>query len=149
MQAPESHVGKTVLVTGATSGIGFYTADALARSGATVYITGRDASRAQAAVQHMRGASKNDDVHFLKADAATVGGNQYLARRLLAETDRLHILVNNVGGAYNDRWETADGYEATLAMDFVGPFALTHALLPLIQSSAPARIVNVASMSHA
>jgi retinol dehydrogenase 14 len=87
-------------------------------------------------------------VHFIKADAATVGGNQQLAQDILAETDRLDILVNNVGGGYNDRWETADGYEATLAMNFVGPFALTEALVPLLQASAPARIVNLASMSH-
>jgi NAD(P)-dependent dehydrogenase (short-subunit alcohol dehydrogenase family) len=56
--------------------------------------------------------------------------------------------VNNVGGGYNDRWETADGYEATLAMNFVGPFALTEALLPLLRRRAPARIVNVTSISH-
>jgi NAD(P)-dependent dehydrogenase (short-subunit alcohol dehydrogenase family) len=77
-----------------------------------------------------------------------VGGNQDLAGRILARTDRLHILVNNVGGTANERCATADGYEATLATILVGPFALTRALLPLLRASAPARIVNVASMSH-
>jgi NAD(P)-dependent dehydrogenase (short-subunit alcohol dehydrogenase family) len=140
--------GRVALVTGATSGIGFHTAAGLAGLGATVYVTGRDAPRGQAAEQQLRAAAGHGRVHFLRADAATVGGNQDLARRLVAQTDRLHILVNNVGGTANDRRETADGYEATLATIVVGPFALTQALLPVLRASAPARIVNVASMSH-
>jgi NAD(P)-dependent dehydrogenase (short-subunit alcohol dehydrogenase family) len=137
--------GKTALVTGGTSGIGYYTALALARLGALVYITGRDPSRGQNAQAEIRKAAGYGKVHFLCADASTVVGNHALARRVLAETDQLHILVNNVGGLYNDRWETDDGYEASLAMNFVGPFALTEALLPLLQRSTPARIVNVTS----
>jgi NAD(P)-dependent dehydrogenase (short-subunit alcohol dehydrogenase family) len=140
--------GKTALVTGGTSGIGFYTALALAQMGAVVYITGRDVNRGQVAEQQMRAAAGHENVHFVQADASTVGGNQELARDLLTKFDQLHILVNNVGGLYNDRWETGDGYEATLAMNFVGPFALTEALLPLLQRSAPARIVNVTSAGY-
>jgi NAD(P)-dependent dehydrogenase (short-subunit alcohol dehydrogenase family) len=139
---------KTTLVTGGTSGIGFYTAVALARMGAAVYITGRDASRGQDAERQMRTSAGHKNIHFLQADAATVGGNQELARCIMMETEQLHILVNNVGGLYNDRWVTADSYEATLAMNFVGPFALTEALLPLLQKSAPARIVNVTSAGY-
>jgi NAD(P)-dependent dehydrogenase (short-subunit alcohol dehydrogenase family) len=143
-----SLTGKTALVTGATSGIGFHTASALARMGASVYITGRDTNRGKAAEQQLRAEAGHHNVHFVQADAATVGGNQQLAQDLIAATDHLDILVNNVGGGYNDRWETADGYEATLAMNFVGPFALTEALVPLLRASAPVRIVNLASMSH-
>ncbi|HSL45397.1 MAG TPA: SDR family NAD(P)-dependent oxidoreductase [Anaerolineales bacterium] len=137
--------GKTALVTGGTSGIGFYTACALARMGAVIYITGRDVGRGQEAERQMRAAAGHENVHFIQADASTVRGNQELAQRILAETDCLHILVNNVGGLYNDRWETGDGYEATLAMNFVGPFALTEAFLPLLRRSTPARIINVTS----
>lgn len=137
--------GKTALVTGGTSGIGYYTALALAHLGAVVYITGRDPSRGRNAQSQIRKAVESGKVHFICADASTVGGNQDLARRIFAETDQLSILVNNVGGLYNDRWETEDGYEATLAMNFVGPFALTEAVLPLVRQSAPARIVNVTS----
>jgi NAD(P)-dependent dehydrogenase (short-subunit alcohol dehydrogenase family) len=140
--------GKSVLITGGTSGIGFYTALALARMGAAVYVTGRDASRGQAAENQLCTAACHVNVHFIQADASTVGGNQELARRICAETDQLHILINNVGGLYNDRWATADCYEATLAMNFVGPFALTESLLPLLRQSAPARIVNVTSAGY-
>jgi NAD(P)-dependent dehydrogenase (short-subunit alcohol dehydrogenase family) len=148
MQSSTDLTSKTALVTGATSGIGFHTAAGLARLGATVYVTGRDARRGQAAEQQLRAGAGHPRVQFLPADAATVGGNQDLARRVLAQTDRLHILVNNVGGTFNERHQTADGYEATLATILVGPFALTQALLPVLRASAPARIVNVASMSH-
>lgn len=140
--------GKTALVTGGTSGIGFYTASALAKMGAVVYITGRDSNRGQEAERQIRLAADHEHVFFIQADASTVGGNQALARRIVEKTDQLHILVNNVGGLYNDRWETDDGYEATLAMNFVGPFALTEALVPLLRKSAPARIVNVSSAGY-
>lgn len=140
--------GKTALVTGGTSGIGFYTALVLARMGAAVYITGRNVTRGREAEHRMRVATEREKVYFLRADASTVGGNQELARRILTATDQLHILVNNVGGLYNDRWVTADSYEATLAMNFVGPFALTEALLPPLGQSAPARIVNVTSAGY-
>lgn len=140
--------GRIALVTGGTSGIGFYTALALAQIGAAVYITGRDESRGLEAERQMCAAAGHEKVHFVQADASTVGGNQELAHRILERTDQLHILVNNVGGMYNDRWETSEGYEATLALNFVGPFALTKALLPLLQRSAPARIVNVSSAGY-
>lgn len=140
---------RVALVTGATGGIGFYTAHALAQQGAVVYITGRDERRGAAAAQQIRTRAGHDHVYFLRADASTVGGNQQLAHDLLAATDQLHIVVNNVGGLYNDRWETDDGYEATLAMDFVGPVALTMALLPHLHQCPPARIVNVVSAAHA
>jgi NAD(P)-dependent dehydrogenase (short-subunit alcohol dehydrogenase family) len=140
--------GKTALVTGGTSGIGLYTALALARNGTVTYITGRDRTRGQEAERQVRAAAGHKSVHFVQADASTVGGNQELAQRIFAETDQLHILVNNVGGLYNDRWVTGDVYEATLAMNFVGPFALTEALLPKLRRSAPARIVNVSSAGY-
>lgn len=140
--------GKVALITGGTSGIGFHTALALARLGAAVYITGRDARRGEEAERQMRTGASQENIHFLQADASTVGGNQELASRVSAETDQLHILINNVGGLYNDRWATADCYEATLASNFVGPFALTEELLPLLQRSSPARIVNVTSAGY-
>lgn len=141
--------GKTVLVTGATSGIGFYTAGALARQGATVYITGRSASRGKEAESQLRTAADHERVCFVRADASTVSGNQELAKDILAQVDQLDILVNNVGGLYNERQETTDGYEATLALNLLAPFALTAALLPALRHSASARIVNVTSAGHA
>lgn len=141
--------GKTILVTGATSEIGFYTARNLASKGARVIITGRDGQRGRQAVRSLRHQVGDDRIEFLPADHSTVGGNQKLAEQISRHVDRLDGLVNNVGGFHNDRIETEDGYEATLAMNFIGPFALTEALLPVLVQSAPARVVNVASAAHA
>jgi NAD(P)-dependent dehydrogenase (short-subunit alcohol dehydrogenase family) len=137
--------GRTVLVTGGTGGIGYQTARALAQRGAQVLITGREPGPGEDAAAAIRRQSGHELVRFLQADHATVGGNQQLADQVRAVCSRLDVLVNNVGGLYPTRWETADGYEATLAMNFVGPFALTGELLPLLQASAPARCVNVVS----
>ncbi len=140
--------GKTALVTGGTSGIGYHTALALARLGAEVFITGRDPSRGRNEQAEMRKAAGHRGVHFVCTDASTVGGNQKLVRYIWEKTNELHILINNVGGLYNDRWVTGDVYEATLAMNFIGPFALTEALLPLLRQSAPARVINVTSAGY-
>lgn len=144
--------GKTILVTGATSGIGFYTARDLATKGARVIVTGRDEQRGREAVQSLRHHADSvggDRIEFLSADHSTVGGNRSLAEQISGRVDRLDGLVNNVGGFYNDRVETGDGYEATLAMNLIGPFTLTEALLPLLERSGPARVVNVTSAAHA
>jgi NAD(P)-dependent dehydrogenase (short-subunit alcohol dehydrogenase family) len=137
--------GRTVLVTGGTGGIGYHTARVLARWGARVIITGREADTGERAVAAIRRDSGQELVRFLQADHATVGGNQQLADQVRAAFPSLDVLVNNIGGLYQRRWETADGYEATLAMNFVGPFTLTSELLPLLQASGPARCVNVVS----
>ena len=137
--------GRTVLITGGTGGIGYQTARVLARQGARVLITGLKAGPGEDAAAAIRRESGQELVTFLQADHATVAGNQQLADQVRAAYPSLDVLVNNVGGLYQDRWETADGYEATLAMNFVGPFTLTGELLPLLQASAPARCVNVVS----
>src|SRR5215218_11260815 len=143
---PEPVYGQTVLITGGTGGIGYQTARALVRRGANVIITGRAAEageRAAATIQRELGGRQA--VTFLQADHATVAGNRELANQVQAAFPQLNVLINNVGGLYQRRWQTADGYEATLAMNFVGPFALTSELLPLLQADAPARCINVVS----
>jgi NAD(P)-dependent dehydrogenase (short-subunit alcohol dehydrogenase family) len=137
-----------VLVTGGTAGIGFHTAAALAAQGARVIVTGRDEERGAEAVRLLRAHSGHDEVEFRAVDHTTVGANQQLGRQLRDSLDRLDVLVNNVGRVFSTRVETADGYEATLALCFVGPAALTAELQPLLTRSAPARIVNVVSSAY-
>jgi NAD(P)-dependent dehydrogenase (short-subunit alcohol dehydrogenase family) len=138
-----------VLVTGATAGIGFFTARGLAAVGARVLVTGRDPDRGRKALQELRRAGGHGDVVFLEADHATVGGNQRLARRVRDYAHRLDVLVNNVGGFHAGRRETPDAYEETLAVNAVGPFTLTQALLPLLHAAGTSRVVNVVSRAHA
>lgn len=141
--------GRVALITGATSGIGFHTAIGLARAGATVYVTGRNVAAGAAAQARIRSIAQHGRAYFIAADAATVGSNEELAERLASHSDHLDILVNNVGGTYNDRCVTQDGYEATLAMNFVGPCVLTRSLLPMLERAGAARVVNLASAAIA
>lgn len=148
MSAAAAHqplVDQTVLITGATAGVGHHAARTLAVSGARVMITGRDPNTGEQAAAAICEESGRDSVTFLRADHSTVGGNQDLADRVRAAVPRLDLLVNNVGGLYPKRSETLDGYEATLAMNFVGPYALTAELLPLLRGGRPSRCVNVVS----
>ena len=138
----------TVLITGATAGIGYQTARALAQRRARVIITGRDAGRGEKAAAAIQSECGHGPVRFLRADHSTVGGNQELADRVREAFASLDVLVNNVGGAYATRWGTADSYEATLAMNVVGPFALTAELVPLLQANAPSRCINVVSAAY-
>jgi NAD(P)-dependent dehydrogenase (short-subunit alcohol dehydrogenase family) len=137
--------GRRVLITGGTGGIGYQTARTLARGGAQLIITGREAEAGERAAAAIRRESGEASVTFLRADHATVAGNRQLAEQIRATFPDLRVLVNNVGGLYSTRWETADGYEATLAMNFLGPFTLTYELLPLLEANAPARCINVVS----
>jgi NAD(P)-dependent dehydrogenase (short-subunit alcohol dehydrogenase family) len=136
---------RSALVTGATSGIGFSTAGRLAARGATVLVTGRDPRRGTEAANQLRRAAGHERVEFVGVDHATVAANLELAEGLRSRLGRLDILVNNVGGLVPSRATTADGYELTLALNFVAPFVLTGSLLPLLLASDSARLVNVIS----
>ena len=139
--------GKTALVTGATSGIGKVTAGALARMGARVLVHGRNPARLEATVAELRTTS-GGQVEGVRADFASLTDVRALAAQVRAHTDRLHVLVNNAGGATTGRALSRDGIELTLAVNHLAPFLLTNLLLDLLKASAPARIVNVASEAH-
>jgi NAD(P)-dependent dehydrogenase (short-subunit alcohol dehydrogenase family) len=133
--ADQPLIGQSVLITGSTGGIDRQTAHALARSGARVIITGCEPGTGEQAAAAIRRESGPDSVMFLRADHSTVGGNQDLPDRVRATVPRLNLLINNVGGLHPSRWETPD--QATLAMNFVGPYALTAELLPQLRAGAP------------
>ena len=141
--------GRTVVVTGGNSGIGFETAVALASMGARVLVTARNADKGRAAVsaiaQRLGGDGQVQLVVFDLADLASVRRG---AAEILEQAPRLDVLVNNAGLVLTERAETVDGYEATFATNHLGPFLLTNLLLDRITGSAPARIVNVASTAH-
>jgi NAD(P)-dependent dehydrogenase (short-subunit alcohol dehydrogenase family) len=140
--------GKSAVVTGATEGIGFHTARLLASQGATVLITGRDPERGSAAVAAIRLAARHGRVEFVSVDHSTAGANEKLAAALTERFDRLDVLVNNVGGIFARRLVSVDGLEMSLALNFLAPFVLTEALLPLLaRGPGAARCVNVVSSS--
>jgi len=139
--------GRTVLVTGATGGIGLATARRLAGLGARVGIVGRDEARAAAAAGRLRDGGAEVDV-FL-ADLSSQRDVRALAGQVLTAYARLDVLVNNVGGYWANRHETADGLERTFAVNHLAPFLLTNLLLDRLRASAPARVVTVSSGAQA
>lgn len=139
--------GRTVLVTGATGGIGLATARRLAGLGARVGLVGRDEARAAAVAGRLRDGGAEVDV-FL-ADLSSQRDVRALAGQVLAAYARLDVLVNNVGGYWATRHETVDGLERTFAVDHLAPFLLTNLLLDRLRPSAPARVVTVSSGAHA
>jgi NAD(P)-dependent dehydrogenase (short-subunit alcohol dehydrogenase family) len=133
------------MITGANSGIGRETALGLARQGATVVCVCRDRGRGEAAVAEIRAKSGNADVALMLADLSSQRSIRALAEEIRRRYDRLHVLINNAGVVIPERRLTADGLEATFALNHLGYFLLTNLLLGVLETSAPARIVNVAS----
>jgi len=140
--------GRTCMVTGATGGIGRAAAHALARKGAELILVARDRERGEATVEEVMRASGNPEVEVLCADLGDLDQVRALARDFLASRRPLHVLLNNAGAVFVGRQETRAGLEATFAVNHLGPFLLTNLLLERMRSSAPARIVNVASDAH-
>jgi len=141
--------GRTVLVTGGTDGIGRATALALASAGAAVTVVGRDPARTGSVVEELRRESGNPQVEGIAADLSSQAEVRRVAGAIVASRPRLDVLVNNVGGFWATRHTTADGLERTFALNHLAPFLLTHLLRPLLEASAPARVVTVSSGAQA
>jgi NAD(P)-dependent dehydrogenase (short-subunit alcohol dehydrogenase family) len=140
--------GRTVVITGANSGVGKATAVALAGAGARTVITARDHDRGRQAQDDIRRASGSDQVDLVVFDLADLGSVRQGARRLLDGYGQIHVLINNAGLVLSHRSETKDGYEATFGINHLGPFLLTRELTGRLTASAPARVVTVASTAH-
>ena len=141
-------VGKTVLVTGASGGIGLATSLGLAELGAHVAITGRDRGRLLGAAREIR-ESTGATVDIFVGDLSAQAGVRALAADVLERLPRLDVLVNNVGGYWNTRHLTEDGLERTFALNHLAPFLLTHLLMGRLRQMPAARVVTVASNAEA
>ena len=140
--------GKTVLVTGASGGIGKATALGLGVLGAHLAITGRDRDRTEDAAGEIRAAG-DGQVEVFVADLSSQAEVRRLADEVLRDLPRLDVLVNNVGGYWDTRHLTADGLEHTFALNHLAPFLLTNLLRDRLMQSAPARVVTVSSNAQA
>ena len=140
--------GKIALVTGATSGIGFEASVKLAAMGATLVLVARDRARGEAAVAAVKKRSGSDAVSLMFCDFASLSQVRALAAGVMASHPKLHILVNNAGSVSPKREVTEDGIERTFAVNHLAPFLLTNLLLDLLKRSAPAKVINVASIEH-
>jgi NAD(P)-dependent dehydrogenase (short-subunit alcohol dehydrogenase family) len=145
---------QTILVTGATDGLGKGLATELAAAGATVLVHGRSDDRGQATLAEIERTTGSDRLRWLRADLSSLDEVRTLAEQTRSTTDRLDALVNNAGiGATTNgsgrREVSRDGYELRFAVNYLAGYLLTRELLPLLTDSAPARIVNVSSAGQA
>ncbi len=138
---------KTVVMTGATSGIGAVAAERLAQMGARILFVARDGARAQATLARLRAISPAAHEAFF-ADLSSIDETKRVGAEIAAATDRIDVLVNNAGAMFSHRRLTVDGLERTFALNHIAYFVLTAALREKLVASAPARIVSTASAAH-
>jgi dehydrogenase/reductase SDR family member 12 len=137
--------GRVVVVTGANSGLGLSAAERFAALGASVVMVGRDEARLDTARAHVVASTSNDQVTTARCDLARLDEVRMLADRLVAERDRLDVVVHNAGALVHDFERTVDGLELTIQTHVVSPFVLTTCLLDLLSATAATRVITVAS----
>ncbi len=137
--------GRTVLVTGATSGLGRAVAEALIRLGATVILLGRDASRTTRVADELRRATGSSSIDTVVADMGDLEEVRRAAAAVRARHQRLDVLIHNAGALVAEREFAPDGSEVTVASQLLGPFLLTGLLLDRLASAAPGRVITVSS----
>ena len=139
-----SAVGKHIVITGGTSGVGLETARLLVAAGGDVLVVGSDQAKGAEAEQTLNKAAVGSGrATFVRADLASLQGVRALAATITERLDHLDVLINNAGIVVTERNETVDGFERTFAVNYLAPFALTNALLPLLRGSAPSRVLSL------
>ena len=140
--------GKTAIITGGNSGVGFETAVELARHGATTIIASRSTSRGEAALARIKESDPHSDCRLMHLDLADLSSIDAFAERFKSEYVALDLLINNAGIMATPYRMTKDGFESQFGTNHLGHFALTAKLMPAITASQSSRVVNVSSIGH-
>ena len=140
--------GRRVIVTGANSGIGFVTAQQLAKQGASVTLACRKETEGEARAAEIRHGSPNADLEVRTLDLGDLASVRAFADGYLTDHDSLHVLINNAGIMNTPHSKTVDGFEAQIGVNHLGHFLLTELLLDTLRKSAPSRVVAISSCYH-
>ena len=143
-----SQKGKVAIITGANSGIGFETAKALAKKGATVVMACRNLQKAEEAKKKVLSIDPNASLKPMKIDTSSLTEVQKFAKHFQNHFDRLDMLINNAGIMMSPYEETDDGFENQLATNYIGHYALTGHLIPLISNTKNSRVITLSSLSY-
>ena len=139
---------KTILITGATDGIGKQTALNMATKKNHVIIVGRNKEKSEATCDEIAKKTHNDNIEFIVSDLSLISDVKFLGNHIKENYPKLDVLINNVGALFVNREETEEGFEKTFALNHLGTFTLTLELLDFLKDNSSARIVNVASAAH-
>lgn len=139
---------KTVIITGANTGIGYEAALSLAQKDARVIIGARNTSKGNEAMGKILKEHGSAKVRVMELDLASLASVERFSNEFLQENDRLDLLINNAGVMIPPYIKTSDGFELQMGTNHLGHFALTSHLMPLLSKTAQARVINVSSMAH-
>jgi NAD(P)-dependent dehydrogenase (short-subunit alcohol dehydrogenase family) len=140
--------GRICLITGSNSGIGKETALGLAKMGATIIMVVRNKQKGERAKAEVVEESNNKDIDLMICDLSSMDSIKNFAKEFKAKYDKLNILINNAGAQFDKRQVTPERFERTMAVDYLGPFLLTHELINSLKAGVPSRIINVSSGLH-
>lgn len=139
---------KIVLITGANSGIGKETTRALAKKGATIIMACRNLEKAEPVCEMIQAESKNPNIKVMKLDLASLKSVRNFIQEFSVRYQKLNVLINNAGVFCMKREETEEGFELTMGVNHLGHFLLTYELLPILEKTPEARIINLSSDAH-
>jgi len=140
--------GRLCIITGANSGIGYHTAKGLAEKKATVVMVCRDLEKGQKALDEIKTATGSNSLYLMHCDVSSMKSIDRFTREFNDRFTCLHVIINNAGAAFSKRQTTEEGYEKTIATNYLGAFKLTHNLLPILREKTPSRIINISSGMH-
>ena len=143
-----TQIGKTIIVTGANTGLGFETSKALAAKGAKVILACRDEHRGQAALERIQKENPRADLELMRLDLSSLQSVREFSESFLSQNDRLDILINNAGVMTPPEAHTTEGFELQIGVNFLGHFLLTALLFDRLQQTENARIVTLSSLMH-
>lgn len=140
--------GRLCIITGANSGIGYHTSKGLAEIDATIVMVCRDLDKGQKALDEIKTATGSNSLYLMHCDVSSMKSIDRFTREFQDRFTCLHVLINNAGAAFSKRQTTEEGYEKTIATNYLGVFKLTHNLLPMLREKTPSRIINISSGMH-
>ncbi len=140
--------GRLCIITGANSGIGYHTTKGLAAMKATIVMACRDLEKGQKALDSIKEATGSKSIYLMHIDTSSMKSIDRFTREFTDRFTCLNVLINNAGAAFSKRQTTEEGYEKTIATNYLGPFKLTQNLLPMLRQKTPSRIINISSGMH-
>ncbi len=144
----EKFQNKTCVITGANSGLGYWTTFGLAKLGWTIFMLCRSAQKANLAKEEISNKAGNSNIHIIPVELSSLNSIQEAVEAISNKTNTIDVLINNAATVSSKRSLSADGFELQFAINHLAPFYLTHLIIPFLKNSKDPRVVNISSNNH-